>query len=1093
VPINFAIKLAATVAIEAVQIGLQATRRTYGPRLSETQVTTADYGTPLPCFLGARLLQGQIVWSRDLEIVEHTHKIKGGGKQTNQSALWTGGVALSDCRGSGGPIEKILKVWLDETLAYDATGPGPVSYASSIGVDLAAVMRVYTGAEDQLPDPAYVDYCEERYGPNSAPAFRGTSMLVFDRFPCDNFGNRVPQIRVLAVSAATTAYPYETHLNDNTDWLTAAVSQDGLRLLIGTPYEGTTGKSFEIWDLPTRTMISQGDLTPVGTLGAGASISENWALDSAGRIWSTGYSAAGPANHFLWCWPPDGNGPPIVQTHIGDATTAVRVNDTSGEFIVLMNVNSTANYMIATVPEGGITDHATSGWLPSCYCTDSDGAAWLAGTDGASMEFHFEKLFDGAGSFDVDLGEVPAGNYALRHYADAETDQFVLFAGAKMYFIDRQTQTLTGTAPFTGANIFANISQQPTGASTVIVDGGGASIKEYSLKDGSVATSLGSSWTGGSWSSGIYDAVNDAWIGYSGSMGGSGHAGIRWYFLHRSASAGTTLGTIVSAMCDTAGLEDRDTSLLTQSVAGYSWTRGDVKSQMEPLLDIYDVDACPHDFTIKFKPRGSAPSGTILTPDFAKSGDDAPRYKISEAQDTDLPRILRVNFADTGFDQEANNILSPLPVDTVDSQRDVTIDLTTMAASPDTAQQLADRYMRRAWNGKDTIDLSLTSQEEAIEPGDVKTLSLDGTLWNAKLEKQAFVGSRMDCTFRRDEEDIASLNSATTGPSMDGRDPEVVSFPAPVRGFVVDAPLRWDSDSDSRPLLFSGAGAFAGLTFPGGAIWEETGAGDSAAYDQLFATVRSGATWGTCSEALADVPSPWLWDRGNTVKVTLQNGSLTNASEDDIDADPSLNLLLVGRPGAWEYVNFTTATLNGDGSYTLSGFKRGRRGTEWACGEHQAGDAFVLASSLDVDEVGADDVGAVLSFKAQSLGRSVDSAAAIDLSPFTGRHAQALRAGADHLEHRRHGPDRRDRAQDADRRLLERRRTHSAFRERKATRSTSRRGGHRPDDRGRRHQHVHIQRRADLAADGNSLGECRPSVNVYQMSDTVGRGFALAA
>jgi hypothetical protein len=135
--------------------------------------------------------------------------VKGGGKQTNQSALWTGGVALTDCRGAVGPLDKVLKIWLDETLAYDATGTGPISYASSLGVDLASVMRIYLGSNDQAVDPAYSDYCEERYGPNSAPAFRGTSMLVFDRMPLDNFGNRPPQISALVVSAAADAFPYE--------------------------------------------------------------------------------------------------------------------------------------------------------------------------------------------------------------------------------------------------------------------------------------------------------------------------------------------------------------------------------------------------------------------------------------------------------------------------------------------------------------------------------------------------------------------------------------------------------------------------------------------------------------------------------------------------------------------------------------------------------------------------------------------------------------------------------------------------------------------------------------------------------------------
>jgi hypothetical protein len=44
----------------------------------------------------------------------------------------------------------------------------------------------------------------------------------------------------------------------------------------------------------------------------------------------------------------------------------------------------------------------------------------------------------------------------------------------------------------------------------------------------------------------------------------------------------------------------------------------------------------------------------------------------------------------------------------------------------------------------------------------------------------------------------------------------------------------------------------------------------------------------------------------------------------------------------------------------------------------------VLASSLAPEEMGTDDVGGALSFKEQSIGRSVDAAPAIDVDPYTG-------------------------------------------------------------------------------------------------------------
>ncbi len=43
--------------------------------------------------------------------------------------------------------------------------------------------------DDQLPDPLI----EAKQGVGNAPSYRGTAYVVFDRFPLENFGNRIPQ------------------------------------------------------------------------------------------------------------------------------------------------------------------------------------------------------------------------------------------------------------------------------------------------------------------------------------------------------------------------------------------------------------------------------------------------------------------------------------------------------------------------------------------------------------------------------------------------------------------------------------------------------------------------------------------------------------------------------------------------------------------------------------------------------------------------------------------------------------------------------------------------------------------------------------
>jgi hypothetical protein len=1054
--INFAIKLAATVAVEALQVGLQASRRTKGPRLDELTLSTAEYGTPLPRFLGARRFACQVFHAEDLKEVEKTSKVKGGGKQTTYHYLATFACAIAD-----NAIDRVLKIFFDDKLVYDATGVGPMSYASTLGIDLNSVMRIYLGTDDQMPDPRYSSWCEDRYGPDSAPAYRGVSYLFFEELPVDNFGNRIPQISVEAVSATQVSHPYEAKGGAGSG-IGGDFSPDGLVM-----YQEDTTTLF-VWDVPSRTLITKREDGPFGAL-----------APAPGGLYTLGGGFV-PSSKRLWLFDAAGGGGSLL-TPAGFSTYTNGMRYVAGS---LLFYPVTTNETYYGLFDGLDVTAFDIGYASTHFFEGPDGSAWSVGVDSITEDnLNVRRL-----SPDVlapSGSQTTAGGAAFGMW-NGEGGILVWQAG-ELYLLDAEDPSivLAGPVAHSVALTYASaaFNAVPPGSARMWI--GFSEIDTRALAV--LRTVDPADWVAQTMTGGCYDVVNNALVTHT-----FGTDEITWRYLDRGSNAGITLGAIVAKMCDAAGLTDRDTSLLTQTVAGYSWTRGDVKSQMEPVLDIHDVDARGHDFAIQFLPRGSAPSGTVLTKDFAKSGKESPRYKVTIQQDTDLPRILRVNFADTGFDQQTNNVLSPLPADTVDTQRDQVVDLTTYAASPDEAQQLADRYIRREWNSREQVENALTAQCLAFEPGDVKTLDLDGITQNARLIKQTLVGGRIDCTFVRDETSFAAVNSATTGPPMDGRDPDTITIPGPIRGFVIDAPYRWDSDQDVRPQLYAAAGGYAGLGFPGAAIYEATGSGTSLAYDQLFAGITGSAAWGSCSGALGGVASPWLWDRGNTLRVTLQNGSLTSVTESDIDGDAELNLILVGRPGNWEYIQFTTATLNGDGSYTLSGFKRGRRGTEWACSGHADGEVWIFARSLDLEDMGSDDLGDSLSFKAQAIGRAVDAASAIDIDPFSGAtlkpYAPASIAWSWDGTNLTGTITRRTRIGGAwvGGSTIPLSENSEAYEVDVYNGATFKR------TIGISGTNVFTYTAAMAAADGITL-PTPPTVNVYQLSDSVGRGYALAA
>jgi hypothetical protein len=481
--------------------------------------------------------------------------------------------------------------------------------------------------------------------------------LFFEELPVDNFGNRIPQIQVLAVSAAAPAYPYEQVTTGSSVGTNGHYAAGGDWII---HYSGS-GRPIEWFDAATRKFMGTSDWT---------------GLD--GNVTNIDLAADGTA-YFLDQHDVGGNSFTALYTVPPMGT--VSGFDTGAPWLVgptrVFGLQD-EQYIFGGVP----TDHA--GWLeggflqPHAQCgrdaaLHGEGAVWgLFEPLGSSNQVTLKQLTGGSGSFTFSAPVTrsnPDSGATFCHVPD-QHHWFVVTDG-KWITVDDTTGAVKASGAFTGGT--NNLPRKAPGATSFW-----SSYSEISLTDGSTIDSVDPSlWlvenTNGE---DFHDRVNDAmWVHPQFTT----HQTIR--FLKRAGNAGTTLGAIVSRMCDDASLTARNTAALTQVVAGYSWTRGDVKSQMEPILDIHDVDARPHDFEIEFLPRGSAPSGTIITANFVKS-DNGPRYKVTIGQDTDLPKVLRVNFADTAFDQQTNNVLSPLPVDSVDSQRDEAIDMTTYADTP---------------------------------------------------------------------------------------------------------------------------------------------------------------------------------------------------------------------------------------------------------------------------------------------------------------------------------------------------------------------------------------------------------------------------
>ena len=158
-----------------------------GPRLDSFHLQTSRDGAPMARIYGRVRLAGQVIWAsriRETVTEEPVQSGKGGGP-TQRNYSYSLSFAIGLCEGE---ILGVDRLW--------ANG-APLQIAG-------LVSRIYRGTEDQLPDPI-ISAIEGA----DVPSFRGTAYIVFEDFPLDDFGARLPQINaeVIRVPPAQETKP----------------------------------------------------------------------------------------------------------------------------------------------------------------------------------------------------------------------------------------------------------------------------------------------------------------------------------------------------------------------------------------------------------------------------------------------------------------------------------------------------------------------------------------------------------------------------------------------------------------------------------------------------------------------------------------------------------------------------------------------------------------------------------------------------------------------------------------------------------------------------------------------------------------------
>ena len=148
-------------------------------------------------------------------------------------------------------------------------------------------------------------------------------------------------------------------------------------------------------------------------------------------------------------------------------------------------------------------------------------------------------------------------------------------------------------------------------------------------------------------------------------------------------------------------------------------------------------------------------------------------------------------------------------------------------------------------------------------------------------------------------------------------------------------------DTDDDPGFYAAAtstatgwrGATLSRSNDGGTTWVFAG------------TLYSLSVAGTCTTALGNYLGGNTPDELNSVTVSLTSGALASVSYAAFISNAQVAII------GDEIVSFRSATLNLDGTYTVRGLLRGRRGSEYAIASHAIGDRFLVVDTATMIRV----------------------------------------------------------------------------------------------------------------------------------------------
>jgi hypothetical protein len=410
-----------------------------------------------------------------------------------------------------------------------------------------------------------------------------------------------------------------------------------------------------------------------------------------------------------------------------------------------------------------------------------------------------------------------------------------------------------------------------------------------------------------------------------------------------------------------AGMDPRflDVDRLDQEVRGFTVINTyPVSEALRALSQIFLFDPSNYDGQVHFVPRGDDALMTITEDEMLDDDNDIDQARRADA--IRIPRVLHLNYYD---------MLGGLMTEKQSSERsgdrratgETSLQTAVLMESEEAAQAVAINHKIMIEDQRGELQFCLPDSFLNLVPTSCVFVQWQGHTVRARIIKADTHDGYQQYALLHDRQSAYTSAVQAFPISPPSTPPSSVVGPT----VVVPLDIHIVSDADDAQglsyyvavtgLLGAWQGATVELSMDGGENYIDS------------ATTEVSAVIGELSSTLGDHPQEFP-DEVNTCTIRIHTpfAELFDATlEDLLNGD---NLAIIGD----ELVQFGTADEVSDGTWEISYFLRGRKGTQTAA--HGIGERFVLLDRSTITLIPASlvDIGRTLTFRATSFGTSQD-------------------------------------------------------------------------------------------------------------------------